>query len=110
MVSIEPRRYGSTTATTAMLCSCSLSRPQVSAVYTDYNKNVLDIKLWSILVAVLLIVIGVFPRIQLAKLRNPACPLAPCLNVSHMVSYTSLNGAANSPCRGTLHEISVNVI
>ena len=40
----------------------------VSAVYTDYNKNVLDIQLWSVLVAVVLVVAGVFPRIQLAKL------------------------------------------
>ncbi|KAH8899563.1 hypothetical protein GQ53DRAFT_316486 [Thozetella sp. PMI_491] len=39
-----------------------------SAVDTDYNKNVLDIKLWSILVAVILVILGVYPRIQLAKL------------------------------------------
>lgn len=39
-----------------------------SAVQTDYNKNVLDIKMWSVLVALILIVLGVFPRIQLAKL------------------------------------------
>ncbi len=40
----------------------------ISAVETDYNKNVLDIKMWSILVAVILVVLGVFSRIQLTKL------------------------------------------
>ncbi|KAK3315005.1 eukaryotic cytochrome b561-domain-containing protein [Apodospora peruviana] len=40
----------------------------VSAVETDYNKGVLDIKMWTVGLAVVLIVIGVFPRIQLSKL------------------------------------------
>lgn len=40
----------------------------VSAVETDYNKAVLNIKLWAIGLSVGLIVVGVFPRIQLYKL------------------------------------------
>lgn len=39
----------------------------VSAVYTDFNVNVLDIKLWSVLIAVVLIVIGVYPRLHPSK-------------------------------------------
>lgn len=38
-----------------------------SAAETDYNKKVLGIKLWSVLVAEVLIVAGVFPRVQLSK-------------------------------------------
>lgn len=40
----------------------------ISAVYTDFNVNVLDIKLWSVIVAVVLIVIGVYPRLHPSKL------------------------------------------
>ena len=40
----------------------------VSAMDTDYNKGVLDIKMWAVGVSVGLIVVGVFPRIQLYKL------------------------------------------
>jgi cytochrome b-561 len=40
----------------------------VSAVDTTYNHNVLDIKLWAMLVSVILIVVGIYPRIQLTKL------------------------------------------
>jgi cytochrome b-561 len=40
----------------------------ISAVDTDYNRNVLDIKYWSIIVSVGLIVAGIFPRIQLTKM------------------------------------------
>ncbi|CAG8954422.1 hypothetical protein HYFRA_00006049 [Hymenoscyphus fraxineus] len=39
-----------------------------AATQTDYNKNVLDIKLWAVLVCSVLIVIGVFPRIKKEKL------------------------------------------
>ncbi|GAB1313266.1 hypothetical protein MFIFM68171_03476 [Madurella fahalii] len=38
-----------------------------SAAETDYSKAVLGIKLWSVLVAEVLIVAGVFPRVQLSK-------------------------------------------
>lgn len=40
----------------------------VSAVYTDFNVNVLDLKLWAVLVSVVLIVIGVYPRLHPRKL------------------------------------------
>ncbi|KAK4212188.1 cytochrome b ascorbate-dependent protein 3 [Rhypophila decipiens] len=40
----------------------------ISAVETDYNKGVLDIKMWAIGLSVGLILVGVFPRIQLFKL------------------------------------------
>jgi hypothetical protein len=40
----------------------------VSATQTPYNVNVLDIKLWSVLVAVALVVLGVYPRLSLTKL------------------------------------------
>lgn len=40
----------------------------VSAVYTDFNVNVLDLKLWAVLVSVILIVIGVYPRLHPRKL------------------------------------------
>lgn len=39
-----------------------------AAAETDYNKAVLGIRLWTVLVAEVLIVVGVFPRIQLSKL------------------------------------------
>jgi cytochrome b-561 len=39
-----------------------------SATHTDYNKNVLDIKLWSVLVAEILILVGILPRASLQKL------------------------------------------
>lgn len=40
----------------------------LSATSTDYNKNVLDIKLWAVVVAVVLTVLGVYPRIHKRKL------------------------------------------
>jgi len=40
----------------------------VSATDTDYNRNVLDIKLWAAAIAVLLIAAGVYPRIHKRKL------------------------------------------
>lgn len=40
----------------------------VSATYTPYNVNVLDIKTWSVVVASLLLVVGIYPRIKLTKL------------------------------------------
>lgn len=40
----------------------------VSAVYTSFNVNVLDMKLWAVVVAVGLIVIGVYPRLHPRKL------------------------------------------
>jgi len=39
-----------------------------SATKTEYNEGVLGIKLWSVLVAAVLIVIGVYPRISVVKL------------------------------------------
>lgn len=39
-----------------------------SATQTDYNKNVLHIKLWAVLVLIGIIIAGVFPRIKKAKL------------------------------------------
>lgn len=41
----------------------------ISAVETDYNKAVLDIKRWAVGLSVGLIIVGVYPRIQLYKLR-----------------------------------------
>lgn len=38
-----------------------------AATQTDYNKNVLHIKLWSTLVAAVLILVGVVPRIKKQK-------------------------------------------
>jgi hypothetical protein len=38
------------------------------ATRTDYNKGVLDIKLWAVLLSEALIVAGVFPRIHLSKM------------------------------------------
>lgn len=40
----------------------------LSAVYTDFNVNVLDIKLWTVCVSVALIVVGVYPRLHPRKL------------------------------------------
>lgn len=40
----------------------------VTATDTSYNQNVLDIKLWAVILSVLLIVIGVYPRIHVQKL------------------------------------------
>lgn len=40
----------------------------VSAVDTDYNKNVLKLKLWATALLAILIVLGIFPRIQKHKL------------------------------------------
>lgn len=40
----------------------------ISAVYTDFNVNVLDIKLWALCVAIALIVLGVYPRLHPRKL------------------------------------------
>jgi len=39
-----------------------------AATKTDYNKNVLDIKLWAVVVAAVLVLIGVIPRIKKQKL------------------------------------------
>lgn len=39
----------------------------VSAVYTDFNVNVLDIKPWAVVIAVVLIVVGVYPRLHPRK-------------------------------------------
>ncbi|EPE29302.1 hypothetical protein GLAREA_00462 [Glarea lozoyensis ATCC 20868] len=39
-----------------------------AATQTDYNKNVLDIKLWAVLVSSILLLIGVLPRIKKQKL------------------------------------------
>jgi cytochrome b-561 len=40
----------------------------ISATQTDYNNNVLHIKLWATLVLSVLIIVGIFPRIQKQKL------------------------------------------
>ena len=39
-----------------------------AATQTDYNENVLKIKLWSVILLSVLILVGVFPRIQKQKL------------------------------------------
>lgn len=39
-----------------------------SATQTDFNKNVLGMRLWAILVTVVLVLIGVIPRIKPSKL------------------------------------------
>lgn len=39
----------------------------ISSVYTGFNVNVLDIKLWSVVVSVVLIVAGVYPRLHPRK-------------------------------------------
>lgn len=39
----------------------------LSAVETDYNKTVLDLKMWAVAVAVALIIIGIYSRLHLRK-------------------------------------------
>lgn len=39
-----------------------------SATQTDYNRNVLKMKLWAVITLSILVVVGVFPRIQKQKL------------------------------------------
>ncbi|KAI1438680.1 eukaryotic cytochrome b561-domain-containing protein [Xylaria sp. CBS 124048] len=39
-----------------------------SAVKTDYNKNVLGLRLWAMIVIFVLMIVGVYPRIKLRKL------------------------------------------
>ncbi|KAH8670357.1 eukaryotic cytochrome b561-domain-containing protein [Tricladium varicosporioides] len=39
-----------------------------AATQTDFNKNVLDIKLWAILISSILVLVGVLPRIKKQKL------------------------------------------
>jgi hypothetical protein len=39
-----------------------------TATQTTFNKNVLGIRLWAVLVTLVLIVAGIFPRIKPAKL------------------------------------------
>lgn len=39
-----------------------------SATQTDYNNNVLKMKLWATLLLSILVLVGVFPRIQKQKL------------------------------------------
>ncbi|KUI58763.1 Cytochrome b ascorbate-dependent protein 3 [Cytospora mali] len=39
----------------------------ISAVYTDFNVNVLNIRLWTIVVAAVLLVVGVYPRLHPRK-------------------------------------------
>lgn len=39
----------------------------VSAVFTGFNVNVLDIKLWAVVVSVALLVAGVYPRLHPRK-------------------------------------------
>ncbi|KAJ9426348.1 hypothetical protein QL093DRAFT_2181109 [Fusarium oxysporum] len=43
----------------------------VSAVETDYNHNVLNIKLWAVLLLAIITLVGVVPRIQKQKLGFP---------------------------------------
>lgn len=45
-----------------------------AATQTDYNKNVLDIKLWAVLVSAALVLIGVLPRIKKQKLGLAGTP------------------------------------
>lgn len=46
----------------------------VAATFTPYNETVLGIKTWSVVVAGLLMVVGIYPRISIAKLgiKRPA--------------------------------------
>ena len=37
------------------------------ATQTDYNKNVLQIQLWAVVVGAVILLIGVVPRIRLSK-------------------------------------------
>ncbi|KAH7156986.1 hypothetical protein EDB81DRAFT_408734 [Dactylonectria macrodidyma] len=46
----------------------------VSAVDTDYNKNVLKLKLWAVASLSLLALVGIFPRVQKQKLGFKAHP------------------------------------
>jgi hypothetical protein len=39
-----------------------------AATQTDFNKNVLDIKLWAVLISSILILIGILPRVKKQKL------------------------------------------
>lgn len=39
-----------------------------AATQTDFNKNSLDIKLWAVLIAAALVLIGVLPRVKKQKL------------------------------------------
>ncbi|PHH71374.1 hypothetical protein CDD80_5315 [Ophiocordyceps camponoti-rufipedis] len=45
-----------------------------SATETDYNRNVLHMKLWAVVMASILVVVGVFPRIQKYKLGLGTAP------------------------------------
>ncbi|KAF3766112.1 hypothetical protein M406DRAFT_351332 [Cryphonectria parasitica EP155] len=40
----------------------------LSAVYTDFNVNVLGVRLWTVIIGVVLVVVGVYPRLHLRKL------------------------------------------
>jgi hypothetical protein len=50
----------------------------VAATYTPYNVHLLDIKTWSVVVSALLLVVGIYPRISIAKLgiRRPEAAAA----------------------------------
>lgn len=39
-----------------------------AATQTDYNKGILDIKLWAVLISAVLVLVGVLPRIKKQKL------------------------------------------
>lgn len=39
-----------------------------SATQTDFNKNVLGVRLWAVLVTIVLVLIGIIPRIKPSKL------------------------------------------
>lgn len=39
-----------------------------AATQTDYNKNILHIKLWAVLVASVLVLVGTLPRVKKGKL------------------------------------------
>lgn len=41
-----------------------------AAARTDYNKGVLKVKMWSVLLAEALIVIGTVPRVHASKFRG----------------------------------------
>jgi hypothetical protein len=55
-----------------------------AAVKTDFNKNVLHIRLWAVTVASVLVVAGVFPRIKKHKSWRRSChaisPRSGCLS------------------------------
>jgi cytochrome b-561 len=46
----------------------------VAATFTPYNSDVLGIKTWSVVVAALLLIVGIYPRVSIAKLgiKRPA--------------------------------------